>query len=123
MVNLPDDLEHLDLRNLKNEIARLDTDLRDFARDMESRLDARVGELKSLIERADETIGRLDERLSGEIPPLSTASPTALPSVETGTREERVCRLARSGLKTEVIAARLNLPVGEVELILSLEKG
>lgn len=123
MVSLPDNSapsREPELRRLEDEASRLDRDLREFARDMESRLDDRVRELKALIERADETIARLESRVEGDVSSSSQALEDTPDGA--GSREERVSLLAESGLKTEAIAGRLGLPIGEVELILSLER-
>lgn len=124
------------------------TELDRLARQVHGRLDTQFAKLEAVIRDADERIEKLsrlvreaeggpalDVTVSDELGhPRSPASATiacapsgrAAPSESDSPAAEnvrtRIQRMARNGQSAEDIAAALNHPVGEVSLILSLEK-
>jgi hypothetical protein len=96
-------------------------ELAEMARQVSAQLETRAARLQELLDRADQTIARL-ERLTGraahDAPAADSSAPTAAPPEPPAHAE--VYRLADGGLGAAEIATRLDRPRGEVELILAL---
>ncbi len=139
----PERVEDVDSREERRHAL---SDLENFARELEARLDGKIREIKALLVRADDLSSTLRDQL-GEAPPADDSAVTQIEEVEgidrieavlneedsafprgpfTGQwddrERDRVAALFRDGMKVEAIAARLGLPRGEVELILSLRR-
>jgi uncharacterized membrane protein YccC len=128
------------------EIQRWETEARDLARSLSAQLDGKAGTLERLIRDAERQITRLEQlceqaaRLSSSesSPNLAPnhfvhqpetamtglrASPTAARAMSSAARRhEEIYALADSGLASELIAARIGSPVGEIDLILGLRQ-
>ena len=132
-------LEEAEPRRLPGERASLsgpaegwEVQMHELARDLSARLDSKMGVLQHLIRDADRAAARLEAALgaAGQSPPgtqaerllpaqtrvASDAAPTA---AEPG-RYDEIYLLADYGHPPAEIAQRLKLPIGEIELILSL---
>jgi len=125
-----------------DEMRDLLVELQDFARDTVAQIDSRCHKLEALIRDADARAARLAE-LTGREPEVADKATTdsrntdhggldilvgdAGPQVEpqpprrAATSDyRRVCELADQGMSAVNIAQRLDRPVGEIELIVSL---
>lgn len=100
-----------------------------LTRELIDELEARAERLERLIERAEATIGEYREveqkASSRPAPILADAKPrlTSLPqepSIFTDPVHREVCAMADDGLTSVDIARRLQMPTGQVELILNL---
>jgi len=90
---------------------------REISRILVERIDMRVRELREIEARLDRKMAVL-KSLLGKVPPLESGGESA-----TGpSRIEEVVRLGRTGLQVRDIAALLDMPVGEVDLILSVNQ-
>lgn len=123
-----------DQRDIRFSMDELLVQLEEVARRVSAQVDTRFAKLEAVIREADERIARL-EKLTGHSPPApapasaaDAAGPTQMaepphaadrpkPSNE---RQRRIYELADQGTSSLVIADALQMPVGEVELILSL---
>jgi hypothetical protein len=98
-------------RDLRNMLA----ELQDLALRVDRRLNGRMERLSELIDQADRTIHRLEQRCQ--------PGPEALGSH--GHRDpacKRVLTLAGQGLDPVEIARRMEMDVGEVQLVLQLQE-
>ena len=130
-------------RSVERDMQTLMSELSEMARKIGAQLDAKSARLEALIRAADERAGRLETQLRGEPAPVSrrdgepptdnpgeaasfTASPPSIeippPSseIDGDRRHVQVYALADQGLSPVQIAERLDLPEGEVELIIAL---
>jgi len=88
-----------------------------------------AGTLQSRLREAEHTIATLGSELKTCQAELQTVrreaeehGGTALVETMNASDHGRVLRLARSGQSPEVIASRLNVPLGEVDLLLKIQK-
>jgi hypothetical protein len=105
---------------VEREVSTLLTELAEMSRQISSQLDARAARLEELIRQADVRIERLSAMHSGE---SDRSGPD--PIVERQNTAENdanfdVYKLADEGCTAQQIAARLDRPKGEIELILAL---
>jgi hypothetical protein len=137
---------------LPDDLARWEVEMHETARQLSAQLDAKLGLLQSLIAEADRAAARLEEALDRAHPTLPPGSPaeslrpaaghardlqedfeTAADAnsstagedprmTDRARRREEVYRLADYGFSVTEIARRAGLPVGEVELMLSLRE-
>ncbi len=121
-------------RAVERSMQNLLVDLTEMARQISAQLDTRAAKLQALIDQADDRIRQLrDPHATPQssdstshmrlVPGDSTAADTRAESSERPAidpRHEQVYRLADEGSTACQIAARLNRPTGEVELILAL---
>jgi len=126
------------LREVREEVNRILVELNQTTHRNVTLLEDRIGALTELLGKADRKIalvrreaekqdlaGRLYSELAGRQletagarqEPVQPAPPAAEPA---GDRQLEAVRLARAGLSPSLIARRLGLTPGEVELILSL---
>ena len=103
-----------------------------MSRKIVQQLDARAAKLQDLLRQADERIEKLAQldnqplREEANLPPAPPAIPASAASaepqinIEIDPRHERIYALEDEGLSAVQISNRLNLPEGEVELILAL---
>jgi hypothetical protein len=104
-----------ELTTLREDVADLVRQLDRLAEDIDARVEDRADKLRGLLTRADERIADL-QRLSSQSPRPAREPPAA------GSPRAEVLHLAGQGLDAVEIARRTNLDVGEVELVLSLER-
>jgi hypothetical protein len=123
-------------RAIEREMQKLLVDLNEMARQIASQLDHRAARLETLLREADRKIAELRPLASGGIPgpaadtldggsaPVesSASAPAAFSAgfSEPDLQHAEVYALADEGRGTREIAAQLNRPSGEVELILAL---
>jgi hypothetical protein len=111
-----------------------EVEMHELARELSGRLDSKMGALQHLIRDADRAAARLEAalRAASDVPPRgqaeglmpghapAVAEPAAQPA-ESG-RYDEIYLLSDYGHPAAEIAQRVGLPIGEVELILSLRK-
>lgn len=114
-----------DIRSLMGQLERL-------ADGIDQRMSSRLDELKRLLAEADATIAELRSGLQRPKESDPSASPhiaaqpghspqgAQQPAERLSPRDGEVVRLASRGLDTIEIARRMNMNIGEVELILNL---
>jgi hypothetical protein len=127
-------------RTVEREMQNLLVELSEMTRQMNAQIDTRAAKLEQLIKQADERIATLrrksdlpagelpgGERAAGEAEKVDQPAPRPVlpvtddePSIETDPRHAEIYSLADQGRDAREIAARLNRPSGEVELILAL---
>ncbi len=91
-------------------------------------LEDRVAALQELLAQADRTVSDLRDAHARQPAQVSEAFKLDLErrrvdEVAPRSTRDEVVRLHQSGLSSDIIAGRLNLAVGEVELILSIHSG
>ncbi|MGC2062657.1 MAG: DUF2802 domain-containing protein [Thermodesulfovibrionales bacterium] len=91
-------------------------EMHEIAERLISKLESRVKVLESAEKRVDEKIERL-ERLIEKAELLQTSS-----GDPAGVRSREIQALVQKGLAVDEIAQVLNMPKGEIELILSLNR-
>jgi len=108
--------------------------MHELARDLSGRLDSKMSALERLIEDADRAAARLEAALGGgaqgqpstQAERLRSVSPPRAPEAVSAAAEpgryDEIYLLADYGHPPAEIAQRVKLPIGEVELILSLRK-
>jgi hypothetical protein len=116
-------------------VARWEVEMHDRAREIAGQIDSKMSGLQSLIAEADRAAARLEaataradelQHLRGhQVDSLgagaaSNGSSPPTPSADRSRRHEEVYTLADYGYSAADIAGRLGMPVGEIELILSL---
>lgn len=115
------------------DVLRWEVQMHETARDLSGQLDSKMSALQALIADADRAAARLETALSrATAPPLGDSTPPtqadALGPLHTAEddrsaasdRREEIYTLADYGLDAAGIANRVGLPIGEVELMLSL---
>lgn len=119
-------------RSVERTMQNLLVDLTEMARQVSSQLDTRAAKLEALIREADLKIEQL--RSSGSsTPPIdppahmrlvsgesAESGPTSVDGEQIDARHAKIYAMADEGRAAKEIAARLNRPSGEVELILAL---
>lgn len=133
-----------DQHNLRGSMDDLLVQLEEVARRVNAQVDTRFAKLEAVIHDADQRIARL-EQLTGQVtsgtasptgpevapqppngelaaPPPTVSAPPRCPATPPGERRRRIYDLADQGTSALVIADALQMPIGEVELILSLRK-
>jgi len=112
-------------RAVERQMQNLLVDLTEMARQISAQLDTRAARLQALLEQADERIAQL-RQLSGAAPvdsPQASTTPetsASAPVSVASLMHAEVYALADEGCGAKEIAARLNRPSGEIELILAL---
>ena len=115
-------------RSVERDMQTLMHELSEMSRKIIGQLDTRAAKLQDLLKQADEKIERLAELESRPRehappppvpPPMTPASAPEL-NIEIDPRHEQIYTLGDEGLNALQIANRLNIPEGEVELILAL---
>jgi hypothetical protein len=110
------------------EIARLESGLREFALEVETRLDARIDRLEALLAQSRNGAGPGTAGVAAPEPPRgAVAEPGSgrredLLSAVSQADRERVLALAALGKRTDAIADSVGLLRGEVDLILRLHR-
>jgi len=129
-------------RSVERDMQTLMSELSEMARKIGAQLDAKSARLEALIRAADERAGRLETQLRAEPAPQrrdgdqptddpreAASFTTSPPSIEIpppssdadgDRRHAQIYALADEGLSPVQIAERLDLPEGEVELIIAL---
>ena len=112
-------------RAVERQMQNLLVDLTEMARQISAQLDTRAARLQALLEQADQRIAQL-RQLSGAAPvdsPQASTTPetsASAPVSVASPMHAEVYALADEGRGAKEIAARLNRPSGEIELILAL---
>jgi hypothetical protein len=122
-------------RAVERQMQNLLVDLNEMARQISAQLDTRAARLNALIQEADQKIAELraaaaaassragsDERFDSSHGETSASAPASAVRARPGMdpRHADVYALADEGLGARDIAARLDRPSGEIELILAL---
>ncbi len=118
------------------DVLRWEVQMHETARDLSARLDSKMSALQALIADADRAATRLETAMGQSTGPLPVDSspPTqaealgrshAADAADNGhspssQRREEIYTLADYGLDATGIASRVGIPIGEVELMLSL---
>ena len=117
------------------EVLRWEVQMQEIGRDLSAQLDSKMSALQALIADADRAAARLETAMgrSTDLQSPRPQSPAPLPSDSrppaqaealdpspSSNRREEIYTLADYGLDTAGIANRIGIPIGEVELILSL---
>jgi hypothetical protein len=118
--------------HLPHETMRLQAEIFDFTRDVQARLDNKIAMLQQLLSAADERISRLTEleakRIHGASPNEAGSLHVAIddrggdPYERESARYAVVYGMADAGHSANAIARRLEIALGEVELMLSLRR-
>ncbi len=103
-------------RAVEREMSNVLVELSEMARQITAQLDTRAAKLEALIQEADQKIARLEQGSSGGGAPVVEDIPPPAPD----SRYQMIYDLADQGLSPPDIAARLEQPRGEIELILAL---
>ena len=102
---------------------RWEVQMHDLARDLMAQLDTKARIVQDLLRRVDERIAQLERLQPDEPRPIATPPRVEAPlSVPAGRRQEAIFARADRGASNQDIAQELDLPIGEVELILSLRR-
>ena len=117
-------------RAVERQMQNLLVDLTEMARQISAQLDTRAARLQTLLDQADQRIAQLrqltgsagfDSSHSGGPPPTSaTEASASAPASVASPMHAEVYALADEGRGAKEIAAQLNRPSGEIELILAL---
>jgi hypothetical protein len=111
-------------RAVERDMSNLLVELSEMARQITAQIDTRAAKLELLIKEADEKLAALRSATLATPTPLTRPddrpmqAAEALPPLDPAQRE--IYSLADEGRTPREIAARLNRPDGEVELILAL---
>jgi hypothetical protein len=104
-------------RAVEREMSNVLVELSEMARQITAQLDTRAARLEALIQEADQKIARLNGT-QPPAPPMHATPATEPPAPDS--RYQMIYDLADQGLNPRDIAARLQQPTGEIELILAL---
>lgn len=120
---------HADLHNSRRETqAREDIDelmvrLEELSREICGQIDTRFAKLEHLLTRAERTLAALKPAESPAASPAGPADPPAeVPPPEADPKHEEIWALAAQGRPAVEIARQAGMTIGEVELVLSLER-
>jgi len=108
---------------LRGEAEQLLVELQEFGREIEGRLETRIVHITKLISEGDRVIERLNAVVSAaENKQDSTEGKKEKGRQQNDLTKEKVLSLVKEGKKTSEIAGIVGKPLGEIELILGLEK-
>lgn len=120
-----------DQRDVQQSMEELVLQLEDVSRRVNAQVDTKFVKLETVIRDADQRIARLEQLSRGApgddsdppAPALPQDEPPAIPSnAAHPERLQRIYELADSGATPMTIADTLEIPLGQVELILNLRK-
>ncbi len=108
--------------------------MHDTARDLSGQLDSKISALQALVAEADRAAARLEAALAQSDEPVRRTNQQAWSlqsegaaqrdatagAAPQGRHQEEIYMLSDYGYEPAEIARRVNMPIGEVELILSL---
>lgn len=105
-----------------HQIYELMAELTDLSRQINGQLDTRLAKLEYLLNKADQAIVDLKGATGASAPVRRSAreGPASVPAELPQSRE--VLTMAEQGMSAVMIAQKLERPVGEIELILSLSR-
>jgi hypothetical protein len=106
---------------VEREVSSLMIELAEMAQQISRQLDSRSARLEALIRAADERIERLGSMGAGTVDAGTQSQPAATNAEQQ--RYARIYALADEGLSADRIAQKLEMPRGEVELIVALRGG
>ncbi len=116
-----------DQKEVRSSMDDLLVQLEEASRRINAQVDTRFAKLEAVIREADEKIVRLEQMGHAAAPIQRAATPspatiptTAAPAISRGEQRGRIYELADKGTTVVTIADALSMPLGEVELILSL---
>ncbi len=101
------------------DVLRWEVQMQEIGRDLSAQLDSKMSALQALIADADRAAARLETAM-GQTPDPPPTQAEALDPSPASNRREEIYTLADYGLDTAGIANRIGIPIGEVELMLSL---
>lgn len=108
-------------------VERWEAELHEFAREVEARLDNKIAALQQLLILADQRTAKLESLGLEPLPQQTATEPAATlsgphfpPSANRHNTQTAVIAMHDAGNGAAAIANRLQLPIGEVELMLSL---
>jgi hypothetical protein len=128
------DREKPSLRSLPPAADHWEVEMHEVARDLLGRIDTKIGLLQQFTVEADRAAARLEKALAASRQGATPSAPVALKPVDAAAppsdegvgqrrpnvRHEEIYTLSDYGYPPEEIAQRTGMPLGEVELILSL---
>ena len=97
-----------------NKLADAVMDLKDIAERIFQRIDNKISELNEIEKRLDEKIKKLEQLSTKEEPPKI--------SKMAYDKRNEIVKLLNTGMELKDISKTLNIPLGEVELIVNLYK-
>lgn len=97
-----------------NKLADAVMDLKDIAEKIFQRIDNKISELKDIEKRIDEKINKL-EQLSKKVEPQKISKMAY-------DKRNEIVKLLNTGMELKDISKALNIPLGEVELIVNFYK-
>lgn len=109
------------MAQMPHEMLRWQTEIYDFTRDAQARLDNKIAMLQQLLMAADERIARLTTLESQRLQSPTRAAPAGDVDHDAA-RYAVVFGMADAGNSSNAIAGRLGIPLGEIELMLSLRR-
>ncbi len=117
--NLPEGSDEL-----KEKLQGLIDEMNRMTGELSSNLEERMNIVQRMIEQLDAKIAEADRRINNLEQAKQTIRPVASPrpAPPRGNEADQVLSLAQRGLDAGAIAQRLQKPLGEVELILNLQK-
>ena len=108
-------------RTVEQQMSNLLVELSDMTRQLSAQLDTRAAKLELLIREADEKLASLKSASTAAVAvPAPAFSPADRPRPEPDSRHSHIYSLADEGRSPGEIAASLDRPKGEIELILAL---
>jgi hypothetical protein len=108
-------------RAVERQMQNVLVDLSQMARQITAQLDTRAAKLEALIKEADQKITAMNSAPSTPREPAPEAAME--PEIHPDPRHADIYALADQGRTPQEIARQLNLPSGEIELILALRPG
>lgn len=117
---------HQAMDDLTQSLGKIVEETKDISTQFETNLQERQKIIQQLLLRLDQKVGEAQqmcqklENLQREVQISPTANMAARPSRQSDSQE--ILRLSQRGLDAAAIAKRLQKPLGEVELILNLQR-
>ncbi len=116
-------------RDASVQMAHWEVGMHDLARELSGQLNTKIAIVERLVRDANQAAERLEALIERASLTDLNRNATTVASVRTQTkasagphdRQSRICQLARRGYSSVHIAEEIGAPVGEVELVLSLQ--
>lgn len=105
----------------RDDINELMVRLEELSREICGQVDTRYAKLEHLLARAQRTLDALNAAAAAPVPPVGKATPLAAPPPG-DPRHTEIYDLSQQGITTIDLARRMNMTLGEIELVLSLER-
>lgn len=99
-------------------------DTRTIGNEFETNLHERQALIQQLLAKLDQRIQEAQQTVNTlqDVQPVKHRNPEPAPALPNQTDYKHVLSLAKSGMDAQAIAKRLQKPVGEVELILNIQR-